>query len=407
MVYYSLLNIGNWEVAMKNAIVGQSGGPTSAINATLRGVVQGFVKRGGTVFGMHNGIQGLLDEDIVNLEYLKGEALTLLSKTPAAHLGSCRMRLPDDLSQPVYNKIFSIFEKYNIGYVYYIGGNDSMDTVDKLSRYAKINSVDVCIIGVPKTIDNDLVLTDHTPGYGSCAKYVAGTVCELDLDVSVYTKPSVTILEVMGREAGWIGMAAALPKYLLGRGSDLVYLPEGGFSCDKFLSDVEKLLSRQNSLLVTVSEGVPAYERVGDMDVFGHAVSLSGCGVYLSKMVKERLKCKSRAVELSLTQRCAGHLTSRTDIEESVRLGEFASSLVGAEFNGSMVAMVRKAGDVYGVDFTCVPASEVANRVKKVPVDFINDEQNFVTQRCIDYVSPLIVGEIDLEYVMGMPKYLR
>ncbi|MBQ8145463.1 MAG: diphosphate--fructose-6-phosphate 1-phosphotransferase [Clostridia bacterium] len=390
-----------------NAIVGQSGGPTSAINATLRGVIEGASHRYNKLFGMKNGISGLLENRIADLTYLYGrdELLYSLSLTPASALGSCRFKLPSDFSNPVYREIFDILYKNDIGTLFYIGGNDSMDTVDKLSKYAWQNSLDVTIIGVPKTIDNDLVLTDHCPGYGSCAKYVATTVYEIARDISSYRLPSVTFVEVMGRESGFIGCASGLSKSYFGVGSDLVYIPEAGFSCKSVLDDIENLLKSKNNILVSVSEGVSFDTAVGEEDSFGHK-ALSGIGKALEGLVKREIGCKVRSIEMSLPQRCASHLVSKTDIEESVLIGKMAVALAENESSGKMASFVR-AQDDYAVSVETVNASLVANEIKRVPRDFINKDGNFITDKCIRYISPLIQGEMDIKYVRGLPHHFE
>ena len=390
-----------------NAIVGQSGGPTSAINATLRGVIEGASKKFNKLYGMRNGILGLLENRITDLTYLydKDELLYSLSLTPASALGSCRFKLPSDFSSPVYREIFDILYKNDIGVFFYIGGNDSMDTVDKLSKYAKLNSLDVIIIGVPKTIDNDLILTDHCPGYGSCAKYVATTVYEVARDIASYKLPSVTFVEVMGRESGWIGCASALSKCYFGVGADLVYLPEAGFSSGRVLGDLENMLKQKNDILVSISEGVSFDTAVGEEDAFGHK-ALSGIGKTLELLVKREIGCKVRSIELNLPQRCASHLVSKTDIEESVLIGKRAVMLACAENSGKMAAFVRAQGE-YSVSVDMVDASLVANAIKCVPRDYINKEGNFITDKCVEYISPLIKGEMNIKYEMGLPRHFE
>ena len=389
------------------ALVCQSGGPTPAVNATLCGVIRGARDGGIKLYGAKNGILGVLENRITDLGYLFGSprSLSRLSSTPGAALGSCRVRLPDDLDSAVYGEIFSYFDEHGVKYFFCIGGNDSMDTVAKLSAYAKKKSLDVSIIGIPKTIDNDLVLTDHTPGFGSAAKCVATAVCELWQDVSSYNVPSVTVLEVMGRDTGWLGCACALPYYRFGYGATLVYLPEGAFSLDRFLGDVERGLSQGTPLLVCVSEGVGAVGADGARDAFGHS-DVSGACRLLAKEIKNNLRCKSRGVELSLMQRCASHMASATDISESEAIGEYSVSLALGGKSGKMSAFVRRQGE-YGVDFCDVDAYLVANKTKYVPADFINSEGNFVTEKCIDYLSPLILGERDARFEFGMPKHFR
>ena len=389
-----------------NAVVGQSGGPTSAINATLCGVILGLraCREIDTLYGMKNGITGVIEDRLFPLNYLfyEDKALSRLAITPASALGSARYKLPVDFNDPVYRIIFENLLRKHIKYFFYIGGNDSMDTVSRLNRYALQNGIDISFIGIPKTIDNDLVLTDHTPGYGSCAKYVSTVTYELALDVSVYREPSVTFLEVMGRQAGWLGCACALSHYYFGKGADLIYVPECGFSQEKMLCDIEKHLSRKKNLLVAVSEGV-AKSDFSDVDDFGNGKN-GGVARELSALVKRELGCKSRGVELNTPQRCAGHLLSRTDIEESLRIGKQAVHLAMQGVSGKMVAFARKS-ITYGVEIVGVDVASVANKTKRVPADFLNEAGNFVSKKCIEYMSPLVKGEICLEYYGGLPNY--
>ena len=390
-----------------NAIVGQSGGPTGTINASLAGLLLGLVGNVDKLYGMKNGISGFLKNNIVELNYLLKDSakLSLLKDTPGAFLGSCRTRLPDDLDSVVYKEIFDRLESYNIGYFFYIGGNDSMDTVAKLSAYAKKNSIDVSIIGIPKTVDNDLVLTDHTPGYGSCAKYVATSVCELWQDVSSYDLPSVTIVEVMGRDTGWIGCACALPMHHFGYGCSLIYLPESDFSKEHFLCDVERELSRGKPMLIGICEGINTNDSENGVDAFGHS-ALAGVGRMLEKSIKDNFKCKTRTVELNLPQRCASHICSLTDLLESEAIGKAAAELAISGKSGKMPAFVRKSGE-YGVDIVDVDAYLVANKIKRVPKEFINVSGNFVTDKCIEYLAPLILGERIIQLDGGLPRHLK
>jgi len=390
-----------------NALVGQSGGPTSAINATLCGVINGAFNNVGKLYGAMNGISGILENRLVELNYLfeNESELRRLELTPGAALGSCRVRLPNDLDSLVYQRLFERLDEYGVKYFFYIGGNDSMDTVAKLSAYSKKNSLDVSIIGIPKTIDNDLVLTDHTPGYGSAAKLIASAVCELWQDVSSYALPSVTVVETMGRDTGWLGCACALPYYHFGYGCSLVYLPERAFSLDSFLADVERELRHSKPLLVCVSEGIELGGGDAERDPFGHR-ALSGVSKILEGEIKRSLRCKARGVELNLLQRCAVHLASLTDLLESKRIGEYSVKIALEGKSGKMSAFVRKSGE-YGVDLIDVDAYLVANKTKYVPLDFINDEGNFVTDACVEYLSPLILGEVGACYDLGMPKHFR
>ena len=389
-----------------NAIVGQSGGPTSAINATLVGVILGALGNVNKLYGMQNGIQGILDNNLVELNHLFRDerSLSLLEGTPGAMLGSCRVRLPADLDSVVYKEIFERLDQYGIEYFFYIGGNDSMDTVAKLNAYSKKTSAGVSVIGIPKTVDNDLVQTDHTPGYGSAAKCIASTVCELWQDVSSYNLPSVTILEVMGRDTGWLGCACALPQYVFGYGCSLVYLPEAEFSVDGFMRDVESALHFGKPLLVGVSEGI-GLSGNNSADAFGNR-NFAGAGRVLEDIVRSELKCKVRTVELSLAQRCAAHLASGTDICESVRIGKSSVEMALSGKSGKMSAFVRHTG-TYGVDIVDVDAYSVANKTKYVPRDFINSEGNFVTDKCIEYLSPLISGERKTRQAAGLPCHYR
>lgn len=388
----------------KNAVIGQSGGPSSAINSTLSGAILGLLDCSyvDTVYGMKNGIEGFLKKDLVILNSVPRDEIYALAKTPACALGSCRFKLSDEHMA----EIFSILEEFNIGYFFYIGGNDSMDTVNRLDKYAKEKSIDVKFIGIPKTIDNDLPLTDHTPGYGSCAKYVATTVLELERDISSYNKPSVTIVEVMGREAGWIGCACALPKYITGTGCDLIYLPESDFSVDRFLSDTENALKIKNNVLCCVCEGIGLGENAnGQRDNFGHSF-LNGTGKYLEKLVLDYLGCKTRAIEINLLQRCAFHSSSLTDLCESVKIGYSAIDFALCGISGVCLGFERLKGE-YGVKVVCNPCDLVANKTKKVPKSFINSEKNGVNEKCIEYLYPLIQGEVQLEYKGGLPNYFK
>lgn len=402
-----------------NAVVGQSGGPTAAINATLAGVIKGALKakdKGviNTLYGMRNGVEGFLKEDFIDLtEIFSDEAkLKTLTATPAAALGSCRRKLKDyETDAETYAKLLEIFKKYNIRYFFYIGGNDSMDTVMKLSRYAANHDYEMRVVGVPKTIDNDLVATDHTPGFGSAAKFVATTVKEVLRDVSVYKMKAVTIMEIMGRDAGWLTASAALTKVSGGIAPDLVYLPECAFDPEEFLASVNKIFEDHPAVLVAVSEGIRLAdgkyigEGKGATDAFGHK-SLSGAGKVLEELVKERLGCKVRSMELSLTQRCAAHILSKTDIDESLAVGEGAvdSALLGK--TGIMMTIERVPGESYSSRIGCADISKIANEVRGVPREYINEEGNGITDKGLEYLAPLIMGEVDVEYENGLPKHI-
>lgn len=401
-----------------NAIVGQSGGPTAAINATLSGIIRASADSENIekLYGMKNGIEGLIDGKIVDISYLFGDEKSLytLESTPAAALGSCRKKLPTcGENKEIYEKILSWLKSFNIRYLFYIGGNDSMDTMKKLSEYFEANNCDISVIGVPKTIDNDLCITDHAPGYGSAAKYVATAVYEISRDSAVYTVDAVTIIELMGRDAGWLACAAALPRYYTGVGADLVYLPEAPFSSARFIGDVKNELLTHPNVVVAVSEGIK-YENgsyvaesmaSGTIDVFGHKY-LGGASRNLEALVRRKIGCKVRSVELNLPQRCASHIASKTDIDESVLVGAYAVKLATKGNTGKMVTTTRKGGDVYEISLDSVDASRVAGCVRSVPPEFINVQKNGVTRACIDYISPLILGERKIEYKNGIPVHL-
>lgn len=399
-----------------NAVVGQSGGPTAAINATLAGVVRGVLESKciDKLYGAFNGVEGLLEErycvlsDIANTE----DGLKLLENTPAAALGSCRKKLPKiEEGKETYEKLFEIFKKLDIKYFFYIGGNDSMDTVAKLTEYAKKIGSDLRVMGVPKTIDNDLCGTDHTPGYGSAAKFIATSMQEMLRDTAVYTVKAVTIVEIMGRDAGWLTAAAALPRLNCGIAPDLVYLPEVAFSIDEFVEDVNKALEKKPNVVVAVSEGARDKDgryigegtQSGALDVFGHKY-LSGTGKMLENIVREKIGCKVRSVELNLPQRCASHCASLTDLEESVKVGKAAVKNAESGASGKMMCFERKQGD-YGVD--CVPRDvcEIANMIRFVPREFINERGNNVTDECLRYILPLIYGEVSPIYKNGLPVH--
>ena len=413
-----------------NAIVGQSGGPTAAINATLAGVIKGVLceqnTRGNisidTLYGMRNGIDGLLREDLVDLSALfspeadpEGKSLEALTLTPAAALGSCRKKLPAagaDNEAEVMDRILDILDRHNIRYFFYIGGNDSMDTVAKLSAYAAKKHYPIRVMGVPKTIDNDLVGTDHTPGFGSAAKYISTTVQEILRDTAVYTVPAVTIVEIMGRDAGWLTASAALGRLVTGREPDLVYLPERPFQYDAFFADVRAALAKHPNVVIAVSEGlecpdgtmVGASTQSGAVDAFGHKY-LSGTGKALELAVKAEIGCKVRSVELNLPQRCAGHLLSAQDIEESVATGKAAVDAAIAGVTCSMMTIRRADSDTYSYEIGHEDIFAIANQTKCVPDAFINQRGNGITDECLQYLLPLIKGERYPEYKDGLPVY--
>ena len=405
-----------------NAVVGQSGGPTSAINATLAGVIRGAIeaKNDGiieTLYGMRYGIEGCLAENFINLtERFEGKTddLMALALTPAAALGSCRKKMKafqDD--RETYERLFEVFKKYNIRYFFYIGGNDSMDTVYKLSEYAKICDYEIRVVGVPKTVDNDLMSTDHTPGFGSAAKFVATTTKEILRDISVYTVKAVTIVEIMGRDAGWLTASSALPVLSGGFGPDLIYLPEVPFSAEQFLEDVRNLQKKKNAILVCISEGarfadgryVGEGTQSGAVDVFGHKY-LAGAGKVLEDLVKSNIGCKVRSIELSLPQRCAAHIASKTDIDESLAIGANAVKTAIAGQTAVMMTFVRRSDEPYSFDISTERIENIANAVRVVPREYINEGGNQITEEGLRYLLPLVCGEVFPIYENGMPKHI-
>lgn len=393
----------------KNLIVGQSGGPTAVINSSLYGVVSEGIAHSdeiGEVYGMVNGIEGFLEDRILNFrEALPGEQLDYLKHTPGAYLGSCRYKLPESLEDPVYPLLFQKFEEMNIGWFFYIGGNDSMDTVSKLSRYAAQTGSSIRVIGEPKTIDNDLVHTDHTPGYGSAAKYVASTVREITLDASVYEKKSVTIIEIMGRHAGWLTAASALARKYKGDNPFFIYLPESAFDTEKFLKDVENAFEKNCNVVVCVSEGIHdadgtficEYDSSVGTDTFGHKM-LAGCGKYLENLVRDRLGVKARSVELNVSQRCSASLISAADQKEAVSAGRFGVQAALNGETGKMVSFVRRQAEDGSYQMECglEDVNLICNEEKEVPAEWITENGSDVSEEFIKYVTPLVQGSVNV-----------
>ncbi|MGL6202622.1 MAG: 6-phosphofructokinase [Lachnospiraceae bacterium] len=403
----------------RNIMVAQSGGPTAAINATVAGVISVALasEKVGKIYGARNGIQGVLDETFIDLRDKINNIrdLELLSQTPAAALGSCRLKLKDlkkDKSE--FEQIVKNLKKHDINCFIYIGGNDSMDTVDKLSQYCKEHQInDLTVVGAPKTVDNDLMGTDHCPGFGSAAKYIGVTFSELERDCNVYKTKAVTIVEVMGRNAGWLTAASSLARLNGGKGPDFIYLCEPAFSIEQFIHDVEGRLEKQDSVLIAISEGIKNEQgqyiseqvQSGAADAFGHTY-IAGSAKVLEDIIRERIGCKVRSIELNLMQRCAGHIASASDVAESRMLGMKACQCALEGQNGVMAAIIRTSDSPYQVEYTAVPVSEVSNAEKKVPDDFINSEKNDVTDKMTAYLKPLIQGEIQQEFENGIPKQL-
>ncbi|MBR4362937.1 MAG: 6-phosphofructokinase [Ruminococcus sp.] len=394
-----------------NIAVAQSGGPTCAINASLVGVFREALKvpEIDAIFGSVNGIEGIISNHLIDLKTLinTNEDLELLRQTPSTVLGSCRYKLPDSADdEEVYKKIVKTLKQRRIGAFFYIGGNDSMDTVNKLSAYFAEHSIDIKVIGIPKTIDNDLCVTDHTPGFGSAAKYVIATLHEIVRDSSVYSIPSVTIVEIMGRHAGWLTASSAVLHALGETAPHLVYVPEAEFSLDKFLNDVRNQMAKHKAVVVAVSEGteVPEGVQSGVVDNFGHKY-LSGIGKYLEEEVRRQIGCKVRSIELNVMQRCSSHLCSQTDIDESEAIG--AAGVRCALDGGTGKVMVfRRVNDMpYTVVIESADAELIANEEKFLPREYINSEDNNINDIALSYFLPLIQGDLNIRMDMGIPKH--
>lgn len=405
---------------MKNLLVAQSGGPSAAINATLVGVVEKAMtnQNVGKIYGAKNGIMGILTDKLIDLTDALSDPATLqlLCQTPSSALGSCRMKLSSfEESTFEYDKIIQLFRKYEIGYFVYIGGNDSMDTVHKLSAFCeRMHITDIKIIGAPKTIDNDLTETDHCPGFGSAAKYVAATMSEIACDCNVYAQPSVTIVEIMGRDAGWLTASSALGRINGDTAPDLIYLCERPFSVDSFLEDVREKMAQKHSIVIAVSEGLRNEE--GDYvtdslqnraaDAFGHKI-LAGAGRYLEEILRFEIGCKVRSIELNVMQRCASHIASAADIYESRLMGAAAADYAIGGGTGKMACIRRISDKPYRICIDFVDIGQIANQVKTVPEEWINAAGNDVTQEMMDYLLPLIQGEMPCTYQNGVPVHLH
>ncbi len=397
-------------------IIGQSGGPTSVINASAYGVIRTALDSPSitAVYGAANGIKGVLSGKLYDMSKEDPAELELLLHTPSSELGSCRYKIKDpDIDDTDYKRILEVFQKFNVRYFFYNGGNDSMDTCNKISRYMKKVGYDCRVMGVPKTIDNDLFGTDHCPGFGSAAKYIATSCAEVYKDARVYDTGMITVIEVMGRHAGWLAGSAALAG-LIGCGPDLVYLPEVDFDMDKFLADVTSIYDREGKCIVVVSEGIHYADgtfvseaKVASSDGFGHA-QLGGLAARLANIIKEKTGSKVRGIELSLLQRCGAHLASKCDVEESFLAGKTAVETAVNGGSGYMVGFERLEEDG---GYTCktklIPLADVANYEKKVPLEWINAEKNGVTKDFAAYVLPLIQGEMEIPKDMGLPRFAR
>ena len=397
-------------------IIGQSGGPTAVINASAYGAIKAALEAEEItqVLGADHGITGVLADKLYDMGLEDPQELELLKSTPSSELGSCRYKLKQpEVDDTDYKTILEVFKKHNVRYFFYNGGNDSMDTCDKISRFMATSGWDCRVMGIPKTIDNDLFGTDHCPGFGSAAKYIATSCMEVSKDSRVYPTGQVTIIEIMGRHAGWLAGSAALGTKF-GAGPDLVYLPERVFDMEAFLSDVERVYNENGNCLVAVSEGVHFADgsfvseaQTSATDGFGHA-QLGGLAARLADIVKERTGAKVRGIELSLLQRCGAHLASKTDVEEAELAGRIAVESAVAGETGKMVAFERVYEDgKYTCKTKLIPLTSVANAEKKVPQEWISPDGNFVTDEFIDYVLPLIQGEPDRPVDCSLPRYAK
>lgn len=402
---------------MKNLLVGQSGGPTSVINASLAGVIKKGIesRKIGEILGTVNGIEGILNDNIISLDDFTPERIALLKQTPSSYLGSCRKKLPDsENGEDIYKKIFDTFKKHNVGYFLYIGGNDSMDTVKKLSAYAADKNIDIQVIGVPKTIDNDLFLTDHTPGFGSAAKFIVNSIRQLALDTDVYDMKSVVILEIMGRNAGWLTAAAALANSDNLNPVDIICLPEVTFSPEKFIEKLKNVMKKKSTTIIAVSEGIKDEDEryiaeCGDIkraedDGFAHA-ALGGVGKTIEKLISDELGIKTRSIELSTLQRCFSLAGSKVDVEEAFAVGSFAIELAENGKTAVMAGFKRISDKPYAIELAPFDINDVANFEKGIPKDMIAEDGLGVNEKFIAYAKPLIAGELPLIFDEGLIQF--
>jgi len=405
---------------MDNVIIGQSGGPTAVINSSLAGAIKAAKAKGiHKVYGMHHGIEGFLMEDIIDLdEYLYDlNDLSLMKRTPAAFLGSCRYKLPDiQGNEKIYEKMFAVMEKYGIRYFLYIGGNDSMDTIKKLSDYAHAYQKEQKFMGIPKTIDNDLPITDHTPGYGSAAKFIATSMKEIICDNESFgaTEPKLCVVEIMGRNAGWLTASAALSRDSDCDGPDLIYFPEIPFDPDAYVNRVKELLKKKKSIVIAASEGLKladgtlVCELAGDyafVDAFGHR-QLSGCGKVLANMIAKETGFKTRSIEFSILQRCATHMASRVDVDEAYNAGYVACDAAISGESGKMAALRVITREPYVVTYELADVHEVANIERKMPRSWISEDGTYVTDEFLNYAKPLVIGSLTPYSAGGLPKHM-
>ena len=398
-----------------SCVILQSGGPTCVINASLYGVIKQAIEEEKitNVYGSLNGIEGLINDNLIDLEKEDEEELEFLKTTPSAILGSSRHRLSKDYSDETYQKIFETFKKHNIRYFFLIGGNDSMDTANKMAEFFAQSDYECRIMGVPKTIDNDLDITDHTPGYGSAIKFISNLCCEIAADVICYKKGKVTIIEIMGRDAGWLTAGSKLAS-LAGYGPDLIYVPEIAFNVDEFLEKVSEVYKRKNNAVVAISEGIRdengeyilnVLGKETTSDTFGHAY-LGGAAAALADVVTSKLKLPSRSIELNLPQRCASHIMSLTDINEAIMCGKTAVKKAINGLTGHMVIMKRESNKPYSISFESKDLHEIANVVKFFPLEWVKNGSD-IDEAFIDYALPLINGEPEYKFENGLPHFAK
>ena len=401
---------------MKNVLVGQSGGPTAVINSSLAGVYETAKACGAPhVYGMQYGIEGVLEGKLIDLDTVLGDKMDieLLKRTPSSFLGSCRHKLPDPtVDEKPFVQLFELFRQNDIGAVFYIGGNDSMDTISKLSAYGKTVNSEIRFIGVPKTIDNDLPGTDHTPGFGSAAKYVATTLQEIIRDSRVYSIQSITIVEIMGRNAGWLTASSCVLRANGEPAPHLIYVPEAfpnGFDMEEFLADVGRMMKRYRAVIIAVSEGIVPNERQyvkTGADAFGHTDN-SGVAKYLEHRCSERFGCKVRSIELNVMQRCSSHIASLTDLNEAEQIGAAAVECALNGNSGRMMSFRRISSEPYRIEIVSFDVSEAANKEKYFPANWISADKSDVTTDALNYFLPLIQGEVQTEYRNGIPVHFR
>jgi 6-phosphofructokinase len=403
---------------MKNCLIAQSGGPTAVINSSVIGILEenNLQKYFHKVYAAVNGIEGVLKRKIINLSTFDKKESDTFKHTPSSGLGSCRYKLKN-ISESIdeYSSIFQIFQEYNIDTFFYIGGNDSMDTVAKLNEYAKLNSINTKILGVPKTIDNDLMYTDHTPGYGSAAKLISTLTLETYLDSSVYSNNGIFIIETMGRDTGWLAASATLAKIKDKPVADLIYLPERAFDIENFLVDVEKKYKEQNQVYIVASEGLKNKEGrflselslESEYDNFGH-VQLGGVCSYLKDSIKKnKITSRVKALELGVIQRCGMHIASKVDIDEAFNAGKAALNYAIKGESGYMIGIRRIDSTQYTTENFLIKASDVCNNIKYFPLEWINEDGNGITKEGFDYINPLIQGNPNLNYENGLPSYIK